>query len=77
MKDENRTVTKITEQNQVPVPLRYQMTEEQMRKDYYYYLAQKIIKLMLYKGLISVDEYNKITEKNRQTFSPYLAEIML
>lgn len=76
MKDENRTVTKITEQNQFPVPLKYQMTEEQMRKDYYYYLAQKIIKLMLYKGLISVDEYNKITEKNRQTFSPYLAEIM-
>lgn len=76
MKDENRTVTKITEQNQVPVPLRYQMTEEQMRKDYYYYLAQKIIKLMLDKGLITDDEWGKITEKNRQTFSPYLVEIM-
>ncbi len=76
MKDENRTVTKITKQNQVPVPLRYQMTEEQMRKDYYYYLAQKIIKLMLDKGLITDDEWGKITEKNRQTFSPYLVEIM-
>lgn len=76
MKDENRTVIKITEQKQVPVPLKYQMTEEQMRKDYYYYLAQKIIKSMLNKGLITDDEWGKITEKNRQTFSPYLVEIM-
>lgn len=76
MIDENRTVTKITEQSQFSVPLKYQMTEEQMRKDYYYCLAQKIIKTMLDKGLISDDEFNKITQKNRQTFSPYLAEIM-
>lgn len=77
MIDENRTVTKITEQSQFSVPLKYQMTEEQMRKDYYYCLAQKIIKTMRDKGLISDDEFNKITKKNRQTFSPYLAEIML
>lgn len=76
MKDENRTVTKITEQNQFPVPLKYQMTEEQMRKDYYYYLAQKIIKLMLEKGLITDDEFNRIMKLNRQSFSPNLVEIM-
>lgn len=76
MTDENRTVTKITEQNQFPVPLKYKMTEEQMRKDYYYCLAQKIIKTMLDKGLITDNEFKKITEKNRQIFSPYLAEIM-
>lgn len=76
MTDENRTVTKITKQNQFHVPLKYQMTEEQMRKDYYYYLAQRIVKLMLDKGLITDDEFKKITEKNRQTFSPYLVEIM-
>jgi hypothetical protein len=39
-------------------------------------MAQKLVKAMLEKGLISVDEFNKITEKNRKTFSPYLAEIM-
>lgn len=76
MIDENRTVTKITEQSQFPAPSKYQMTEEQMRRDYYYCLAQKIVKAMLDKGLISDDEFNKITEKNRQTFSPYLVEIM-
>jgi len=52
------------------------MTEEQMRKDYYYCLAQKIIKSMLDKGLITDSEFKKITEKNRQILSPYLAEIM-
>ena len=76
MKDENRTVTKITEQNQFPVPLKYQMTEEQMRKDYYYYLAQKTIKSMLEKGLITDDEFNRIMKLNRQSFSPNLVEIM-
>lgn len=76
MTDENRTVRKIVEQNQSPVPLKYKMTEEQMRNDYYYCLAQKIIKTMLDKGLITDDEWSKITEKNRQTFSPYLVEIM-
>lgn len=76
MKDENRTVTKITEQNQFPVPLKYQMTEEQMRKDYYYYLAQKIIKLMLDKGLITDDEFHRIMKLNQQSFSPNLVEIM-
>lgn len=76
MKDENRTVTKITEQNQFPVPLKYQMTEEQMRKEYYYYLAQKIIKSMLEKGLITDDEFNRIMKLNRQSFSPNLVEIM-
>jgi len=76
MIDENRTVTKITEQSQLSVPLKYQMTEEQMRKDYYYCLAQKITKSMLDKGLISDDEFNRIMKLNRQSFSPNLVEIM-
>lgn len=39
-------------------------------------MAQKIAKAMLDKGMISIDEFNKISEKNRETFSPYLVEIM-
>jgi hypothetical protein len=76
MNDENRTVTKITEHNHSSGSLKYQITEEQMRKDYYYCLAQKLIKVMLDKGVITEDEFNKITLKNRQTFSPYLTKIM-
>lgn len=36
----------------------------------------EIIEKLLGAGLISEGEFNKITEKNRQTFSPYLVEIM-
>ena len=45
-------------------------------KEYGYYMAQKWLESLLDKGKISVAEFNKITEKNRQSFSPFLAEIM-
>lgn len=51
-------------------------TEETLQREYDYYMAQKLLKKLLGVGLISEGEFNKITEKNRQTFSPYLAEIM-
>ena len=76
MNDENKTVTKITEPDSSSVLMKSRMTEEQLCGDYKYCMAQKIIKEMLDRGLISVDEFNKISERNRQTFSPYLSEIM-
>ena len=76
MNDENKTVTKIIEPASSPAPIKSRMTAEQLCDDYKYCMAQKIIKEMLDKDLISVDEFNKISERNRQTFSPYLAEIM-
>ena len=76
MNDENKTVTKITEPDSLPVLMKSRMTEEQLCGDYKYCRAQKIIKKMLNEGLISVDEFNKITARNRKTFSPFLAEIM-
>lgn len=54
----------------------YEFTKEQEQSEVDYYLAQNIIKTMLANGLISLLEFNKITELNRQTFSPFLAEIM-
>lgn len=41
-----------------------------------YYKVQKLLEKMLGTGLISVDEFSKITAKNRQTFSTFLSEIM-
>ena len=38
--------------------------------------AQKIAKNMLELGLISLSEFNKLTEINRETFSPFWVEIM-
>lgn len=50
--------------------------EEQMQNEYNYVLAQQITKRLLEAGLITEAEFNKITAKNRKSFSPLLAEIM-
>lgn len=72
----NRNITVITEPGLSPVLMKSRITEEQLRHDYNYCMAQKMLKAMFEKGIISEDEFNKITEKNRKTFSPYLAELM-
>ena len=53
-----------------PVP------QEQMQCEVDYVRAQQILTAMMNCGLISLSEFNKITELNRKTFSPLLAEIM-
>ena len=44
--------------------------------DFDYYRAQKVLETMFMFGMISVDEFHKISAVNRKTFSPFLAEIM-
>ena len=73
---DNKIVTTITDIESIPVLLTPHITDEQLKREYNYCMAQKILKSMLEKDLISADEFNKITRKNRETFSPYLAEIM-
>ena len=50
--------------------------EKQMQNEYNYVLAQQITKRLLEAGLITKDEFNKITAKNRESFSPLLGRIM-
>jgi hypothetical protein len=50
--------------------------QEQMQREVDYVRAQQILTSMLEKGLITLSEFNKITELNRKTFSPLLAKIM-
>lgn len=69
-------VTKIMNESELPTNATKVFNEEELKKEYNYYLAQKLLKKLLGNGMISEDEFNKITKKNRQTFSPYLAEIM-
>lgn len=52
------------------------MTPEQMKQDLDYRMAQRVTKAMLDKGMITVDEFNKISALNRESFSPYLVELM-
>ena len=47
-----------------------------IEQDYNFFQAQKIAKNMLELGLISLSEFNKLSLKNRETFSPFWVEIM-
>ena len=47
-----------------------------IEQDYKFFQAQKVAKDMLELGLISLSEFNKLTEINRKTFSPFWVEIM-
>lgn len=69
-------VTKITREQKISSPAVKVYTTEELQREYDYYMAQKLLEKMLGAGLISVEEFNKITAKNRQTFSPFLSEIM-
>ena len=51
-------------------------TQEEIDRDIHYYKAQKVAEEMLKRGLISLAEFNKLTQINRDAFSPYLVEIM-
>ncbi len=50
--------------------------ELNIQNEFDYYRSQKLLELLLECGLISLLEFNKITKLNRQSFSPFLAEIM-
>lgn len=69
-------VTKITEEGQIPSRNSRTLTMEELQQEYDYYMAQKLLKKLREADLISEGEFNKITAKNRQSFSPYLAELM-
>ena len=72
----NKVINTIIGTESLPVVNSINITDEQLKQDCCYHMAQKILKSMLEKGLVSADEFNKIMMKNREIFSPYLAEIM-
>lgn len=68
-------VFQVTDNNPIPSEA-IEMSNSQMQKEADYYIAQKLLKQLLSAGLISLDEFDKITELNRKKFSPILAKIM-
>lgn len=55
---------------------KYPVTDDEIQRDFDYYMAQKISESMLQNVLISQEEFNKLTRINRDAFSPFLAPIM-
>jgi hypothetical protein len=52
-------------------------TEDSLKNEYEYLVAENLTKKLLEKGFINQSEFDKIMAKNRETFSPFLAEIMV
>ena len=51
------------------------MTKEQSTCEVQYKMAQKMLGILLRRGLVSEEEYKKIDDLNRQSFSPQLAKV--
>ena len=52
------------------------MDHQQILDEINYFRAQKITDQLYASGLISFDEYDKLTDLNRQTFSPMYADLL-
>lgn len=53
-----------------------QITQEEIQRDFDYYMAQRVAEQLKNPGLISIDEFNKLTALNRRTFLPMNVEIL-
>ena len=52
------------------------ITDKEMDAEFGYCIAQKLADKLLKNSLISDEEFEKISAKNKETFSPYLSGIM-
>ena len=70
-------ITKITDKQDLLLnPKRKYLSDEALQREFDYYRAEKLLRQMLEKGLVTEVEFNKIMRLNRETFSPLLAQIM-
>ena len=51
------------------------MEQQNVIDEIQYYQAQKLTDMLYENRLISFDEYDKLTELNRQTFSPLFVDL--
>lgn len=52
------------------------MEQKKIIDEIEYYIAQRLTELFYQNKLISFDEYDKLTELNRRTFSPLYADLL-
>ena len=73
---EDKKVTKILDEAIENSTALKRVSQEQLQCEFDYIQAEKLLRKMLEKGLITEVEFNKIDALNRQTPPPFLAEIM-
>ena len=66
---------KVEKQNEKRTSVETQVSNEELEREYDYLLAEEITERLFSSGLISKEEFDKIMEKNKDSFSPLLARI--
>lgn len=66
----------MTQNCNAPLQPRENWTPEEVQRDYDYFMAQKAAEQLLKDKRISLSEFDKLTQINRETFYPYLVELM-
>jgi len=51
------------------------MSKEQSRQEVQYKMARKMLQILLRRGIVTEEEYEKIDALNRQSFSPQLVKV--
>ena len=69
------TVKKVDELDGIKIESKL-ITNEQLQADINYIMAQHITEMMLKNNLISDNEFKEISRLNRESFKPYLYELM-
>lgn len=75
----NKETTTVLHEGDIASHLKTQakpLTAMELQQDFDYFMAQEAADQLLSAGLISLAEFNKLTQINRDTFSPMFAEIM-
>ena len=66
----------ITEMTGLPTMEVKKPTGAELQSEYNYIFAQELTKKLLDKGLITEDEFKKISDKNLKTFFPFISRLM-
>lgn len=69
-------VTKLTAGQHDAEAKKHQYTMEEMQREYDYIRAGQLTRKLLDEGMITEEEFDKITALNRKSFSPFLSKIM-
>lgn len=52
------------------------ITNEELQREYNYFLADQLTKKLLDTGLITEDEYRRIRKRNIKSFKPFFSKLM-
>ncbi len=69
-------ITKVDPLAQEEIKPSHTFTQKQLQAEFNYMQAEKITKMLLEKGIITSEEYDRIMVENRRTFPTFLAPIL-